>query len=64
VVFLHASMEDLLRSVLAWKLRSAKQEHLEEVPSVGETIAFSATPASPARLPRSPVGGMLVQDSR
>jgi hypothetical protein len=38
VVFLHASMEDLLRSVLAWKLPSAKPEHLEEVPLVGENL--------------------------
>ncbi len=38
VVFLHASLEDLLRSVLAWKLPSAKPEHLEEVPLAGEKL--------------------------
>ena len=37
VVFLHASLEDLLRSVLEWKLPSTlKAEHLEDVPLDGE----------------------------
>jgi hypothetical protein len=38
VVFLHASLEDLLRSVLAWKLPSAKPEHLEDVPLPGDKL--------------------------
>lgn len=38
VVFLHASLEDLLRSILAWKLPAAKPEHLEDVPLVGEKL--------------------------
>jgi hypothetical protein len=35
VVFLHASLEDLLRSVLAWKLPLADPKQLEDVPLVG-----------------------------
>jgi hypothetical protein len=35
VVFLHASLEDLLRSVLGWKLPSAPSKQLEDVPLVG-----------------------------
>ena len=38
VVFLHASLEDLLRSILAWKLPSANPEDMEEVPLVGERL--------------------------
>lgn len=37
VVFLHASLEDLLRSILEWKLPSTlKPENLEDVPLDGE----------------------------
>ncbi len=35
VVFLHATLEDLVRSVLAWRLPRANAEHLEDVPLVG-----------------------------
>jgi hypothetical protein len=35
VVFLHAAVEDLLRSVLAWKLPFARPKVLEDVPLVG-----------------------------
>lgn len=35
VVFLHASLEDLLRSILAWKLPSAPPKQLEDIPLVG-----------------------------
>ncbi|MGH7269919.1 MAG: hypothetical protein ACREJ3_05760, partial [Polyangiaceae bacterium] len=39
VVFLHASLEDLLRSVLAWKLPStADFGHLDDVPLDGEKL--------------------------
>jgi acid stress-induced BolA-like protein IbaG/YrbA len=39
VVFLHASLEDLLRSILEWKLPStAKPEHLDDVPLDGERL--------------------------
>ena len=38
VVFLHASLEDLLRSLLEWKLPLADAEHLEEVPLDGEKL--------------------------
>jgi hypothetical protein len=39
VVFLHASLEDLLRSILEWKLPSTtKTEHLTEVPLDGEKL--------------------------
>ncbi|MGH7436231.1 MAG: hypothetical protein ACRENE_11205, partial [Polyangiaceae bacterium] len=39
VVFLHASLEDLLRSILEWKLPSTvKPEHLEDVPLDGEKL--------------------------
>jgi hypothetical protein len=36
VVFLHASLEDLLRSLLEWKLPSAAPEYLREVPLEGK----------------------------
>jgi hypothetical protein len=66
VVLLHASMEDLLRSVLAWKLPSAKPEHLEEVPLVGETIAVLATPRLPLGCPARPLAACLwrIHDGR
>ncbi len=35
VVFLHATLEDLLRSALDWKLPAAAPEHLADVPLVG-----------------------------
>src|SRR5688500_15919554 len=35
VVFLHASLEDVLRGVAAWKLPSASKEVLDEIPVVG-----------------------------
>jgi hypothetical protein len=38
VVFLHASMEDLIRSVLACKLPSADAKHLEDVPLAGKRL--------------------------
>jgi hypothetical protein len=36
VVFLHATLEDLLRSLLEWKLPVAAAEHLRDVPLVGK----------------------------
>lgn len=36
VVFLHASMEDVLRSVARWKLPSANHETLNTIPLVGQ----------------------------
>lgn len=36
VVFLHATLEDLLRSVLMWKLPVARAEHLRDVPLEGK----------------------------
>lgn len=36
VVFLHATLEDLLRSLLDWKLPQAAAVHLKEVPLVGK----------------------------
>lgn len=38
VVFLHASLEDLLRSILEWKLPLATPEHLQDVPLEGEKL--------------------------
>lgn len=35
VVFLHAALEDLVRSALEWKLPSASAEHLKEIPLAG-----------------------------
>lgn len=35
VVFLHASLEDLLRSTLLWKLPTASPENLKDVPLLG-----------------------------
>lgn len=36
VVFAHAALEDLIRSVLAWKLPAASPEHLADIPLVGK----------------------------
>jgi len=36
VVFLHANLEDLLRSLLEWKLPTAPPEHLKDVPLEGK----------------------------
>jgi hypothetical protein len=36
VVFLHATLEDLLRSLLAWRLPMAAAEHLKDVPLEGK----------------------------
>lgn len=36
VVFLHATLEDLLRSVMAWKLPLAASEQLKDVPLAGK----------------------------
>jgi hypothetical protein len=38
VVFLHASIEDLLRSLLEWKLPSANPKYLEDVPLDGDKL--------------------------
>lgn len=36
VVFLHATLEDFLRSLLEWKLPSAEAVHLKEIPLAGK----------------------------
>jgi hypothetical protein len=36
VVFLHATLEDLLRSLLEWKLPGAAAEHLRDIPLEGK----------------------------
>lgn len=35
VVFLHATVEDLIRSILDWKLPTALPQHIEDIPLVG-----------------------------
>lgn len=37
VVFLHATLEDLVRSILGWKLPGAAAEFLDDVPLVGHS---------------------------
>lgn len=36
VVFLHATLEDFLRTLLAWRLPQAEAAHLKEVPLAGK----------------------------
>ena len=36
VVFLHATLEDFLRSLLEWKLPTAQASYLKDVPLVGK----------------------------
>lgn len=43
VVFLHATLEDLLRSLLEWRLPTAAPEHLKEVPLEGKKARTSFT---------------------
>ena len=43
VVFLHATLEDLLRTLLEWKLPLAAAEHLKEVPLEGKKPRSSFT---------------------
>jgi len=43
VVFLHATLEDLLRSLLEWKLPLAAAVHLKEVPLTGKKPRSSFT---------------------
>jgi hypothetical protein len=43
VVFLHATLEDLLRSLLEWRLPTAAPEHLKDVPLEGKKARTSFT---------------------
>jgi len=43
VVFMHATLEDLLRSVLEWRLPAAPPGHLRDVPLVGKPARSTLT---------------------
>ena len=42
VVFLHAALEDFLRSLLEWKLPSAQASYLKDIPLKWKNLFYSA----------------------
>jgi hypothetical protein len=61
VVFLHATVEDLLRSLLAWRLPGATASHLKDIPLAGKKPRSSFTVEDLAGFRGSTVDDVIVR---